>query len=55
MLSLGFIFWLIMLLLLIFGLWHTWPNYPLVGMNLVVWILLALLGWKVFGPMIGHG
>lgn len=41
-----------MLILLIFGLWHAYPNYYGMGGSLILWILLALLGWKVFGPPI---
>lgn len=51
------IFWVIMLLLLLSGLWSgrvegkpfNWPGF---GMTLVTWILFALLGWKTFGPMV---
>lgn len=54
MLSLGLVFWLIMLLLLIFSLLNSWPNHYLIGMNLISFVLFGLLGWKVFGPPI-HG
>ncbi len=50
--SRGLLFWIIMLLVLIGALWFSYPNYGLMGMSAVVWILLALLGWKVFGPPI---
>lgn len=51
--SIGLIFWVIMLIGLIFGLYQN-RTAPLVwaGNNLVLWILLALLGWQVFGPAI---
>lgn len=51
---LGLMFWIIMLLWLVFGLWHRWPNYMLIGGDLILFILLLLLGWKAFGPPI-HG
>jgi len=50
----SFIFWLLMLLWLLFGLWWNWPGgnagpYGPIGNNLLLFILLFLLGWKVFG------
>ena len=47
-----------MLILLIFGFLGARPasgqpwNWGSVGMSLIVWVLLALLGWQVFGPAI---
>ena len=52
--SMGLVFWILMLIWLVFGLWHNWPNYPLVGGNLLLFILIGLLGWKIFGAPI-HG
>lgn len=52
--TLGLAFWILMLLWLVFGLWNWWPNYHLVGGNLLLFILLLLLGWHAFGPPI-HG
>lgn len=53
--SMGLVFWIIMLIWLIFwvGIW-AYPGWPYWGHihPLIFWILLALLGWKVFGPMI---
>jgi hypothetical protein len=45
-----------MLIWLLFSSWNTWPAagttrmgfYPF-GANLFTWIMLALLGWRVFG------
>ena len=55
--SIGLLFWILMLLSLIFGWWH-WSGgagrYGRVGVNLLLIVLLALLGWKVFGAPI-HG
>lgn len=52
--STGLLFWIIMLLLLILGFVAYWPRagapYWPMGFSFVVWVLLALLGWKVFGP-----
>lgn len=42
--TLGIAFWVLMLLWLV--LWWVHPPYS----TLVVFVLFALLGWKVFGP-----
>lgn len=52
--TIGFLFWLLMILWLLFGLyWDSGDlragNFGRVGGNLLLWILLFLLGWKVFG------
>lgn len=55
--SRAFIFWFLMLLWLIFGLWWYWPagavagvaGYGGLGVPLLIFLLLALLGWQVFG------
>lgn len=49
---LGLMFWILMLLWLIFGLVERWgPSGPYWawGGSLVLFILLLLLGWQVFG------
>ncbi len=51
----GILFWVIMLFWLLFGLyWNRGDlrggNYGVVGGNLMLFILLALLGWQIFGP-----
>jgi len=42
-----------MLLWLVFGLWSNWPatggRFQPLGGTLLLFILLVLLGWKVFG------
>jgi hypothetical protein len=56
--TIGLLFWVIMIIWLLFGLWSNWPSTPGaagfrgIGGTLIEWILLALLGWKVFGPAI---
>ncbi len=48
--SAGNWFWIIMVLVLLGGLWYTTPMGLFYGgVTLVVWILLALVGWQVFG------
>ena len=52
--SIGLLFWVIMIIgVLLYG--FAWYNpdprfapFP----NVILWILLALLGWAVFGPAI---
>ena len=55
--SIGFIFWLLMLLCLLFGAYthRTSINMPWVwGGNFIIWVLIFLLGWRVFGwPIAG--
>lgn len=56
--SKGLVFWLIMVLCLVLGIMAGWPggspgSQRAVFMNsIVVWILLFLLGWAVFGFVI---
>lgn len=50
----GYIFWGLMILWLVFGLyWNRGEfktgNYGAFGSNLLLFVLLFLLGWKVFG------
>lgn len=52
--TLGLIFWVLMLLWLVYGLWWNWPGQPTqpwgwVGNTLLLFILFLLLGWGVFG------
>lgn len=49
--SIGLLFWVIMVIGLLFGIYtnRATPG-PWVTNNLVLWILLALLGWSEFGP-----
>jgi len=57
--TIGLVFWILMLLWLILGVYWNWPaggpqgpNYPVWGGNILLFILLLLLGWGVFGPPI---
>ncbi len=50
----GFLFWLLMILWLIFGVGGQWYEGPyrrqiLVGGGLLIFILFFLLGWATFG------
>lgn len=51
----GILFWVLMILWLISGLWWNKDDfqagrYGLFGSNLLLFILLGLLGWRAFGP-----
>jgi len=55
--NIGLAFWILMLLWLVFGFaWHSGVLgvYGPWGGTLLLFILLLLLGWKVFGPPL-HG
>jgi len=54
--TIGFIFWLLMIIWLVFGIWsfRSTPNWPFAAGSGLVFVLLFLLGWKVFGwPIAG--
>jgi hypothetical protein len=53
-------FWLIWVIALLFGLWSYWPRgenpvWGAFGNGLILWILLGLLGWRVFGSPLQGG
>ncbi len=55
--SLSLIFWILMLLWFVFGVWSNWPNggNPRAwGGSLLEFLLFLILGWHAFGPPI-HG
>lgn len=53
--STGLLFWILMILWLLFGCWTNWPQngssngFQHLGGSLLEFVLLFLLGWKVFG------
>lgn len=53
--TIAFLFWLLMILWLVFGLWSNWPTdatrgyFRPLGGSLLLFILLFLLGWRAFG------
>ncbi len=50
----GILFWVLMILWLIFGLVPPPPTIPgwRFGAPLLLFVLLALLGWRIFGPVL---
>lgn len=54
---LSILFWVIYIIALIVGFWGYYepaaPGWPRrAGGHIVIWILIGLLGWHVFGPAI---
>lgn len=45
-------YWILMLIWLVFGVWSSWPNLKASGGDGLLFILLVLLGWHVFGAPI---
>jgi lipopolysaccharide export LptBFGC system permease protein LptF len=46
----GILFWVLMVLAFIFGFWWNRENpYNFLGNSALVFVLLFLLGWQVFG------
>lgn len=57
--SFALIYWILMLLWFVFGLWSNWPAQgtqggavPPNGRTVLLFVLLLILGWKVFGAPI---
>lgn len=52
----GLLFWILMILWLIFSFYFYWPaagtGYLVLGGPVLIFVLLALLGWQVFGAPI---
>jgi hypothetical protein len=42
-------YWVLMLIWLCFGIWSVWPNYKAAGGNVLLFLLLIIVGWQVFG------
>ena len=53
----GVLFWVLMIFWFLFGLYWNRKDimggdYGMAGSNFLLFILLALVGWKVFGPIL---
>ena len=47
----GILFWVLMILWLLFGFWWNGENWRgFAANNALLFIVIALLGWVVFGP-----
>jgi len=54
---LGILFWVLYVVAVIFGLWSNYvPGQPqwyrAAAPFLILWILVGILGWSVFGPVV---
>jgi hypothetical protein len=53
---LSILFWVVYLISLIVGWWGYYePNTPWfkrAGHGFVIWVLIGILGWQVFGPAV---
>lgn len=47
--SLALAYWIIMLVWLVLGVWTSWPNLRAGSGNLILFVLLVIIGWKLFG------
>lgn len=51
--TLALLYWILMLLWLVLGLWGSWPlnagNLRASGGSLILFLLLLILGWQQFG------
>jgi hypothetical protein len=53
----GILFWVVYVVAILFGLWSNYEaNQPLwyrrAGAYLVLWFLVGVLGWRVFGSVV---
>lgn len=48
----GILFWMLMILWLFLGGYANWGNHVYVGASLLLWVIIALLGWQVFGSIL---
>lgn len=46
--SFGLLFWILMLLWLVLGLYRSRADYWAGGSSILLFVLLVLLGWRVF-------
>lgn len=54
---LGILFWVIYVIAVLFGFWANYnPGQPFAirpfGSYFVIWLLVGVLGWEVFGPVV---
>lgn len=47
------LFWVLMVLWFVFGIWAGWPfTLATGGFHAVAFLTVGVLGWKVFGPVL---
>lgn len=47
--TIAMLFWVLMIIWLVFGVWAYWPLAKIHAPNFLLWFLLFLLGWGTFG------
>jgi hypothetical protein len=55
--SIALLFWILYIIAIVFSAWSNWPangGFRPLGAPLLVFVLIGLLGWKVFGAAV-HG
>jgi hypothetical protein len=55
--SIGLLYWILYVIAVIFGPLAAWPRDPATGWrpfggSLLLFVLLFLIGWKLFGPIL---
>lgn len=57
--SLGLLYWILMLIWLVATLGYAWPDAAnrgsRVGGGLLLWVLLLIIGWQMFGAPLQPG
>ncbi len=48
----GILFWVLYVVSFIFGGWAAWPVDRRSGTWLIVMVLIGIIGWQVFGPVV---
>jgi membrane protein YdbS with pleckstrin-like domain len=54
---LGILFWVVYVIAIVFGFWSNYEAaqpmwFRRAGAYLVLWLLVGVLGWEVFGPVV---
>lgn len=54
---LGILFWVVYVIAILFGVWSNYEAaqplwYRRAGAYLILWLLVGVLGWEVFGPVV---
>lgn len=52
--SIGLIYWILMIIWLVYGVWDDFPERKSLGRTGLLFVLLVLAGWGIWGPPI-HG
>jgi hypothetical protein len=53
--TISLLFWILMVLWFFGGCYRSYTDRLALGEHLLVFVVIALLGWKVFGPLLSGG